>query len=100
MRTKPVSEALLNAAAANDLCRNWKRAEIAAIYCMNLQAAALRLNEESTVRAIQSLTELEGSAPLQFSLIYGIAKSEIVRLESCTNTRRGDACRSATVGRA
>jgi hypothetical protein len=100
MRTKPLSEALLNAAATNGLYHNWKRAEIAAIYCMNLQAAALRLNEESTVRAIQSLTELKGSAPLQFSLTYGIAESEIVRLENCTNTWRDGACRSATVGRA
>jgi hypothetical protein len=87
MRTKPVSEALLNAAATNDLYHNWKRAEIAAIYCMNLQAAALRLNGK-------------GSAPLQFSLTCGIAESEIVRLENCTNTWRDGACRSATVGRA
>jgi len=100
MRTKPVSDALRRAAASSNLCHNWKSVEIAALYCMNLLEANLRLNEESAVRANQSLTGLRGSARLHSWLISGTVDIEIVRLENCTNTWRENACRSAMVGRA
>jgi hypothetical protein len=100
MRAKPESDALRRAAAASNLCHNWKSGEIVALYRMNLPEANLRLNQESTVRANKSLTGLRGSAPLHFWLIRGTVESEIVRLENCTNTWREDACRSAMVGRA
>jgi hypothetical protein len=98
MRAKPVSEALLNAAAMNDLCHNYKRAEVSVIYGMNLQRAALRLNEGFTVRPNRPLKEFGGSASLDFSLTCGIAESRIVRLESFTNNWRDNACRSAPAG--
>jgi hypothetical protein len=100
MRTKPVSDALRRAAASSNLCHNWKSVEIAALYCMNLLEANLRLNEESAVRANQSLTGLRGRARLHSWLFSGTVEIEIVRLENCTNTWREDACRSAMVGRA
>jgi hypothetical protein len=103
MRTKPVSDALRRAAAASDLCHTWKSGEIAAIYAIyriKLPMANIWLNGESTVRAVQSLTGLRGSALLRNSLICEMVQSEIVRLENCTNTWRENACRSAMVGRA
>jgi hypothetical protein len=96
----PVSGALLNAAAASDLCHNWISTETAAIHRMNLLATNLWLNEEFAACGLRSLAELLGRAPLPSSLICGIVKSEIVRLENCSNIWRDNADRSATVGRA
>jgi hypothetical protein len=100
VRTKPVIRAVPKAAAKSELCHNWNRAETADIYHRALPVADLHMKVEFTEGANRPPEVSQGRVQLKFSLTCGIAESEIVRVESCADTWRDNACRSAAAGRA